>query len=918
MTCRSRSLAGSWFVLAVLLNAAVSGSIQAEDPGVGTILGRVTGEGGRPLAGAVIQVEGTSLGSITGDRGEFVVTRVPAGTRTIRVGLIGFQPTTRTVNVTAGESVAATVVMEVHAHALQEIIVEGQVGQAEAYNRQRTAESVRSVVSAEQIERFPDATVPDALRRIPGVSSRPDRGETGYIHLRGLSPNLTSVTVDGTRLPTTSQSGRGVEMSSIPAEMLSSIEVIKAITPDMDADAVAGSIELGMRRPARRQFDGRFEGGTHNLSGGTTYRGGLTLGNVRGPVSYVVGGDFASQVRATENLQYAWGTFEGAQVLNRLMLQQYPIDRTRYSTNAAVNYFLGDNSNLYVRGFYSAYDTEEERHRVQYRLDAGQRQSLTDVTGGRIIRQPRQYKWERRIWNFVAGGDHQLNSGLRVDYAGSVARARRAEPYRNYFEFRQNGVDMHGDASDVHFPEVRVTNGADPNDLSRFRMQHYEWRLDDTGDRDLSLKANVQYPLMLGLGNTGMIRVGAKVFGKSKERDMSEATLNNIAGAFTMDQLGTNTEFRSITPKQYRFGPTLDWSQGEAFFAQYQGVFSGDPNEAALADHGQDYLAGERVAAGYAMTNLEFGALQLVAGARYEHTRNHYTGKLLLFDNSGVYVDSREVDSRSDYGTLFPALHLRYRLDEGTNLRFAATRTIARPGFLALAPNEFIRYDDEIVRRGNPDLQPAVSTNLDLLAERYFGTVGVVSAGLFLKDISDFTYTATSIIPAGELAGFELRQPVNGATATVYGAEFALHQNLTFLPGALSGLGFYGNYTYTESDSEVGGPGGRTVPFVDQFRHVGNVALTYDLARFTGLVSMNYLSGFLDSVGSAPENDRWGASRTQWDASFSQMVGRNLRAILQLNNITNSPYIRYTGVVNRPYESEYEGRWGSLGLRFNF
>jgi outer membrane receptor protein involved in Fe transport len=178
--------------------------------------------------------------------------------------------------------------------------------------------------------------------------------------------------------------------------MLEGIEVIKAITPDMDADAVAGSINLQSRRPTRTQFDGRIEGGSHSLAGGSTYRGGLNYAGVSGPLAYTLGGDFASQVRMTQNTQYTWGNWQGEQVLNRLLLQQYPIERTRYSINGSTNYWLDDRSSLFVRGFYSRYDTEEERHRLRYRLDAGTRTSPTSATGWRTEREARRYRGSGR------------------------------------------------------------------------------------------------------------------------------------------------------------------------------------------------------------------------------------------------------------------------------------------------------------------------------------------------------------------------------------------------------------------------------------------------------------------------------------------------------------------------------------------
>jgi len=895
-------------------------SLSGQAPATGVVEGRVVGDQGRALAGASVQVVGSSLGALSNAEGRFNLRNVPAGTVELQISSIGFASQTFSIQVQAGGVLREDFLLEVNPLALEGLIVEGQIGQAEAYSRQRTAPSIRNIVSSDHIERFPDAQVPDVLRRIPGVSGQPDRGETGYVFIRGLSPDLTTVTIDGARVPSTDRTGRGVELSSIPAEMLESVEVIKAITPDMDADAMAGSINLTARQPRRAQLDGRFEGGAHDLARGPTYRGGLNYGNFSGPFSWTVGGDYAYQERQTENTQYRWTEFQGTEhVLDRFMLQHYPIERTRYSLNGTLNYNLDEDSRLFVRTFFSRYDTKEERHRVIYRLDSGTRQSVNDVVNGRLERQGRQYTWERTIWDVTLGGDHALGSRIQVDYYGSASGSSRIEPYRNYFQFRQTGVDMTAQYADRDYPTVQVTNGANPNDLSAFNMNYFEWRLDDARDQDLGAGVNFTLPFELDATRFGNFRFGAKISSLNKERDTSEATLDEIQGSFSMSDIGTNSFARPITPRRLEFGPRVDWSRGEEFWAANQGLFSGDPNDAAEEAHTEDYVANEIVTSVFGMATVELGDFQVIAGARYEHTSNDYDGKRLSFDQDGNFASVETINNESSYGSFFPALHVRYRVDPSTNIRAAATRTIARPNFLRLAPNEYVRPDDLVVRRGNPNLKPATSFNLDLMAERYFASVGTVSAGFFFKDIADFSYSARTDITSGEFAGFELIQPRNGENASVWGIETAWHQRLLFLPGALNGLGIYANYTYTQSETDFGDATARALPLEDQFRHVGNVALTYDGFGFSGLVSLNHQSDFLESVGSSAANDRFGRHRNQVDASFSQRLSPNLRLTLALNNLTNEPYVRYfPGQDGVPYENEFEGTWGTLGLRFNF
>jgi TonB-dependent receptor len=905
--------------LLLLLIPFVSGGMEAQS-NTAALEGRVVGDQGRPLAGASVQIEGLERGVLSDADGRFVLRDLPSGTAEVAISSIGFATEAFTVTLRAGETLREEFVLAVSPLALQELIVEGQVGQAEAYNRQRTAPSVRNIVSSDHIERFPDSSIPDVLRRMPGVAAQPDRGETGFVFIRGLSPDFTTVTIDGARVPSTDRSGRGVELSSIPAELIESLEVIKAITPDMDADAVGGSINMTARRPTRRQWDGRLEGGGHSLIDGVTRRGALTYGNVVGPFSFVLGGDFATQFRQTENLQYWWDDYQGESILDRLRLQHYPIERTKYSGNGTLNYTLGDGrSFLFVRGIYSRYDTEEERHRVTYRIDSGDRVSRTDVAGGRVERQARQYRWERSILDLTAGGNHFLSNGVHLDYNLSFSEGIRREPYRNYFEFRQSGVDMFADASENRaFPVLRVTGGGNPDDLSSFGLRYYEQRFDDAMDRDLGGQINVTVPLPGAVGVPGSLRLGTKLSNKDKERDFDRIRFDEMDGSFHMGLMGTSSEASPITPRNYPFGPRLDWSQGEDFWDANQALFRNDQNREREESDTEDYEARERIASLYGMATLDFGPVEIIAGARFEHTSTAYAGKRLSFDANGDFTDVQEVEADQSFGSFFPAFHLRYRVDDATNVRFAATRTIARPGFLSVAPNEFIRFDDQIITRGNPELRPGLSYNLDLMAERYFASVGMISGGVFYKSIDDFFFQRRSVLQGGEFDGFELRQAANGARARVYGVELAWHQRLDFLPGALGGLGVYANYTYSGSSTEGLAGSDRDLPLPEQVPHIANVALNYDLGGFQGLVSLNHQSTYLGRVGSSADQDRYFRFRNQVDASFTQRVTPNARVFLQLNNITNEPYMRWDGSRDFLDENEFEGVWGSLGLRFNF
>ncbi|UZJ63086.1 TonB-dependent receptor plug domain-containing protein [Sphingobacterium sp. KU25419] len=117
-------------------------------------------------------------------------------------------------------------------------------GQAKALNQQKNNQNITNIISSDQVGRFPDANIGDALKRVPGITMQNDQGEARNIIIRGLAPHLNSVTLNGDRIPSAEGDNRNVQMDLIPSDMISTIEVNKTLTPDMDADAIGGSVNL--------------------------------------------------------------------------------------------------------------------------------------------------------------------------------------------------------------------------------------------------------------------------------------------------------------------------------------------------------------------------------------------------------------------------------------------------------------------------------------------------------------------------------------------------------------------------------------------------------------------------------------------------------------------------------------------------
>jgi TonB-dependent receptor len=445
-------------------------------------------------------------------------------------------------------------------------------------------------------------------------------------------------------------------------------------------------------------------------------------------------------------------------------------------------------------------------------------------------------------------------------------------------------------------------------DFSAYVLDGLSQEVNFTKDRDIVGALNLRYFLGSGGDVSGWLKFGGKFRAKKKERDNQEVEFDIEDDVFLTDV--PTTDVGTILDGRYDVGPFVSGG----FAAQASAGLESEANPELDAE---DFDASEDVAAGYAMATLQLGAkVLLVGGARYEHTSLDYTGYTVEFDADGEYVGTTPSSGSDGYGQFLPMLHLRYAIDARSNLRAAVTRTLARPNYYDLVPYQVINREDEEILRGNSSLQPTLAWNFDLLGERYFESVGVLSAGLFYKSLSDYIYVFNT---EEEFQGdeFDVLQPRNGEEASVFGFELALQRQLDFLPSPLDGLGLYANYTFTDSEASFPGREGEKATLPGQSRHVGNVALSYEKGGFQGRAALNFHGKYIDEVGETEAEDRYYDDHVQLDISASQSIGKKARIYLELLNLTDEPLRYYRGVPDRPDQEEYYRWWVLFGIKLN-
>lgn len=480
-------------------------------------------------------------------------------------------------------------------------------------------------------------------------------------------------------------------------------------------------------------------------------------------------------------------------------------------------------------------------------------------------------------------------------------------------------------------------NPVDPAAIANnnFELDELTEEYQYTDEKDIKAKLNLEIPFIKEGEYKNSLKAGFKYKQKDKKRDNDFFEYSPLQDGDL--EVMTDTELKDITDDNYLAG---DYEAGHFTDADYLGTLNlkdanrfeeeNKPDEYAA----DNYEATETVTAGYLMWKQAMGnKWSINAGIRVEMTDIDYTGnEWIEEDEQGNENVTKSITGTDDYMDVLPSLHVKYDLDDNTVIRAAWTNTIARPNYYDLVPYRAIEGNDEDnifeeMAVGNPALEPTRSMNFDLMAEKYFTSIGLVSAGVFYKDITDYIYVQEiNDFAEGGRIYEDYFKPMNGGDAMLYGFEFAYQQQLGFIAEMLKNVGVYMNYTYTYSEADnpaideiledadedkIGLPG--TAP------HSLNAALTYQTKNFGMGLSFNFTDAYLDGdeMDLTPGLERYYDKVTYLDFNASYLINPQLRVFFEANNLLNQPLRYYSGDPDRTMQGEYYNRRFSAGIKFD-
>ncbi len=924
-------------------------------------------ETNKPLIGASVQLVGTKKGTISNKKGKFELDDIELLEATIKITYIGYSPYELKVN--KKNSKDLLIQLTPISSTTDEVQVTAKAeGKVKAMLEQKEAISIKNIVSQEQIAQFPDLNAAEAMQRIPGITLQRDQGEGKYVQLRGTPPELTNFNINGEQIPSPEGGVRFVGMDIIAADQIEFIEISKVLTPDMDADGIAGNVNIVTKKAESEipKINATISGGYNNLRQSDNYQVQYSYGQRYQKFGFNVNGSYYKNNQGSDNMEfkYAKGPFWGSTgdgkdnyyvQYREAQLRHYDITRTRLGISTTLDYEFDKNSSLYLRGMFNSFSDDEIRRRKIYELDDAL--SFNYYLYGGIEQDVRQRTKDQDISTLSLGGENKFDF-IEINYELSYGIANESQP--NYFEVRFDNpgqaIGMKFDVSDPDYPRVTYPdpeNAQNATDYANYEMNDLIYQSSKINDANKTGKIDFKIPFKFDDENSGFIKFGTKYRHKDKTRDINA---QNYGAYFTkssvypgegpklsLETVNDGFQVDNLLNKSYQLEYIPSANMMRDFFEYYSQFFIYDRTGTKVRSNGEDYKASEDILGVYGMVRYDWNKLMVIGGLRYESTDIDYEGRRII-TAKGKFTGLDTLRDKRNHSFILPQLQFKYTFDNNTNIRAGVTYTYSRPNFEDVLP--YRQEDREEVKYGNPNLVYPTSLNFDLLGEHYMTKGGIISGGLFYKKIDNFIFYYKRFAHEGtDFSNYglvEIEKAVNGINAFVYGAELQAQYKFEFLPSFFENFGVFFNYTYTYSEAYINkrlpaNYANSVVIFEDddltlynstteqeqiklpgQAAHTLNLAIFYESDDFYAKLSSNFHDAFLYQLGADPDLDVYYDKALHLDLTVSYQLNDNLKLFTDFINLTNAPLKYYLAKPDQIQVQEYYSWWSRIGLKINF
>ena len=844
---------------------------------------------------------------------------------------------------------------------LEEVIVTGiRASLTQSLDAKRAAEGVLDAISAEDVGKFPDKNLAEALQRVPGVQVNREFGEGERVTVRGTSPTLTRMLFNGHNLATADwfildqlNTTRSFNYLMFPADIIGQAAVYKTSQADLEEGGIGGTIDVKTRNPLdldELEISGSLQAVHTELADQTDPQATALVSwkNSDETLGLLAAAIYQKREIRRDGVEVL-GYFDadpGPAVVDaptHIGSALFEQERIRTGGNVAVQWRPSDDLEFNLTGLYTKFDADNvNANFIAWGTRAiGNGGTLSDVTmqgntavagtisslnGGTedfgVVYDAIQRFAETNTanidllttWDFA----EDWSASFRVGYTKAEGDTS-AQPFVELGAAGTFSYDLRGNTPQVSFENIDPTA---PEDLRLIFSSLHEILNDDKetyGYADFERK--------LEIGAIDSVSFGAKL--TDHDRDLVfnatgygafHAPINNTPGSVFGGPLTPGDYLDGLSPPagtlqsywQINKGVTRDFLFDQ--LATTQRYFYPQ----------QSFSVSEKTYGGYLMGNLKGDGWRGNVGVRWVQTEQtsdaNNPNPAGAIENVFGNYDPISVDH--DYDDVLPSVNLAFDLTDDLVLRFGAARTMSRPDYTDVTSRVNLNVGALSGSVGNPLIDPYRANQYDLSLEWYHGQGAAVAGALFYKDVKSFitdhvvtrnfnVQTADSPSLACTDVGddlfncpFTLNERINGGGGEIQGVEFSVTQPIW------GGFGVQANYTYTDAKADNGDP----IPGNSQDAY--NVIAYFENQLLSARLAYNYRSEFFVAFD---RTTRLSQEETEsLDASVSVNVFDFLTLTFEAQNLTEEEITQFADFSYRPRAIYDNGRTYYAGVRFRY
>ncbi|MCZ6671933.1 MAG: TonB-dependent receptor [Verrucomicrobia bacterium] len=594
---------------------------------------------GRYLPGVEIEVSGTGRSAVTKRDGSYRISDVPSGNYTVVFRFIGYDSVSGSVNVPASGSATLSMEIGLEFVELATFKVEGyREGRVLALQQKRTANNIMDIISADSVGSLPDRNVAEALARIPGISLDVDSGEGRFVSIRGIEPNFNNVTLDGVTLANPSVGGR--QGRSMPLDVVGSgqvyqIEVIKTVTPDMDGNALGGTINIksisAFDQPGEFLF-GKLEIGDNSDVSGTLVDADLTWGNTfnDGKVGVALSLHYSDRPYISHEIQANFDEEGGKFFPSAFETNPAEGDRERRGLNYNIEFHPDDDTEFYIRGIYNTFTQDERQQEMQMNTRTDPifvSPTVVEFTRMRFEQRDFKRSIKQTLFNITAGGSKKYdNLTVRSDVTYSFSE--EDVPVIKSAQFRTGNIDLKPEDGEQRFQMefsglyINFDDGGFRTDrMEEFGLRRFREEDSLVQEDTWTPRIDFEWDVADFMGKRATIKTGAKFTSRDRfVNDNSQRPVNRSFNILDIAPPAANSGF-SMYGGRYVYPSTLDVDKAFEFLNANRSQFEIDPVESQSNSIEDDYDVSEDILALYIMATIQTTEdLSIIAGVRFEDT----------------------------------------------------------------------------------------------------------------------------------------------------------------------------------------------------------------------------------------------------------------------------------------------------------